>query len=59
MFRTLTKIVIDKFNQFVCVDFFTVSYTDMKEALQEFAIWLNIVCFIAYILDVGSQGPEA
>lgn len=38
VFRTLTKIVIDKFNQFVCVVFFTVSYIGMKEALQEFAI---------------------
>lgn len=38
VFRTLTKIVIGKFNQFVCFDFFTVSCIDMKEALQEFAV---------------------
>lgn len=38
VFGTLTKIVVDKFNQFVCFDFFTVSCIDMKEALPKFAV---------------------
>lgn len=48
VFRTLTKIVIDKYNQFVWFDFFNISYTDMREALQEFVISLKMLHFIHF-----------
>lgn len=52
VFRTLTKIVIDKYNQFVWFDFFNISYTDMREALQEFCDFIKDASFHTFsILD--------